>query len=871
MKKRDLPVFVLNHQDLTWRRCFNRPLEHKGESYVSYAHLQALYIKENLRLLEKYPEYRFSIECVATLENFLGNNPEYEEKIKKYLDEDRIHIPFTGHNIVDSNLISGESIVRSYLFGYNYLKNKFGYVSEGFDRNDSFGNSAQLPQIARGFGQKFCNNVVYTNLEGNYWRGLDGSTLANIDPTQSGICGGYAKYRPCPVCHGKGDETCPECGGKLIDVPYAERRRFRIGVDYDSPQREDLQGYLYISGEELLPTEEMFDWMEANRDKYNIYFTNCKELAHRYYADRLEKVDCPPEDEIHPSCEVNCNNTGTYVSRIKAKQNVRNIESRIYGLEALSVMNALSGKKGHSVDTEALWSKILFTMFHDAVTGTMVDAAYDELCDVHSEIDEALKKMEAELLTPEELANIITIVNPYGQEYSGEVTVRCPEGFAPVTEDGKRLSIIKRDGELSTVLVENLPPFSTLVCTLCEYKEEKFFHKFQYAQRKGISAVLRNEVSEETEKASGETFVIENEFYKITAESHGILEIFDKQAEKAVFKAGKYKIGELILEHDEGSPWATLSTDQRRMPMSDVTFLVCFEKTEDYQMIKFSHTKKYWGYAVDAGYEVFYTVTLPAKEKKVYFSADVDWDTQNHRIRVAFPTPLSGRSMYEIPYGVLERKPYEPNMVWPHGPSNWAGASGDYPAIGFAGVEGEGAAVALFNKGTPSYKIEEEEDGKTILLSLVRSPSVGTYLHEPESYSMTAYDEMRDPGHHHFEYALTSYVTSFTENPAVTDARSYINKVYAVSGSFTLPEMPILSGEGVRISALKPASDENGFIMRLCEYHGKREEVTISVPAYVKAVEETDLKEEKIREITVENGKAALTFEPFKIKTLRFK
>ena len=71
MKKRALPVFVINHQDLTWRRCFDRPLSFNGEDYVSYAHLQKLYILENIRLCEKYPEFRFSIECVATLRHFL--------------------------------------------------------------------------------------------------------------------------------------------------------------------------------------------------------------------------------------------------------------------------------------------------------------------------------------------------------------------------------------------------------------------------------------------------------------------------------------------------------------------------------------------------------------------------------------------------------------------------------------------------------------------------------------------------------------------------------------------------------------------------------------------------------------------------------
>ena len=65
-KVRDLPVFVINHQDLTWRRCFDRPLEFRGESFVSYAHLQKLYILENLKNAREHPEYKFMIECVAT-------------------------------------------------------------------------------------------------------------------------------------------------------------------------------------------------------------------------------------------------------------------------------------------------------------------------------------------------------------------------------------------------------------------------------------------------------------------------------------------------------------------------------------------------------------------------------------------------------------------------------------------------------------------------------------------------------------------------------------------------------------------------------------------------------------------------------------
>ena len=870
MKKRDLPVIVINHQDLTWRRCFDRTLSHRGEDYVSYAHLQKLYVLENLRLCKKHPEYRFSIECAATLRHFLKSHPEYKDELKALFDSGRLHMPFTGHNIVDSNLISGESIIRSYLFGYNYMKANFGYTADGFDRNDSFGNSAQLPQIAKGFGINWTYNVVYTNLEGSYWRGLDGSVLAKVDPKQAGICGGYAKYRPCPQCQGKGDGTCTYCGGTLIDEPFAEQRRFKIGIDENDPQNEELQGYLYISGEELLPKEEMFDWIEANREKYNIYFSNYPEIAKQYYSERISAIDCPPEDDIHPSREVNFNNTGVYVSRIKAKQNVRKIESRIYALEALSVMNGLCGKTLPDYDAEELWSSILFTMFHDAVTGTMVDSAYDELCDIHNSISLSLDSLEKELCAPETDENVVTIINPYGQRIQGEAIIPCPRGFAPETATGERLKILKRTGDSVTAFVD-IPPFSTLVCTLEKFEEKKEYHKFAYAQRKGISAVLRNDFDVEDQDGAGERFVIENEFYRITAESHGICEIFDKKLGETVAKESQYKVGEWILEHDEGSPWATLSTDMRRMGLSDVTFLVSFEKTDDYQRLVYSHTKRYWGYAVDAGYEIFYTVTLPKGEKKILFEADVDWDTQNHRLRIAFPTPLKGRNIYEIPYGYIERTPYEPNIVWPHGPSNWAGAAGDCPAIGFAGVEGQNASIAVFNRGTPSYQISKDDNGnETVFLSVLRSPSVGTYLHEPESYSMTDYDKMRDPGHHHFEYAFTSYSGDFFENSAVTDARSYNNKLFSVKGIFSLPEMPKIKCPDVRISCVKPASDGNGFIMRLCEYHGKSSTATISVPSYIKRVLETDLREKTLREIPLENGKISLEFAPFKIKTLRF-
>jgi hypothetical protein len=75
---------------------------------------------------------------------------------------------------------------------------------------------------------------------------------------------------------------------------------------------------------------------------------------------------------------------------------------------------------------------------------------------------------------------------------------------------------------------------------------------------------------------------------------------------------------------------------------------------------------------------------------------------------------------------MMARKPYENDIVLPNGDSNWASAAGDYPALHWAGVDGE-RSVALFNRGTPSYQICKDNHGaETIYLSVLRSPTMPT-------------------------------------------------------------------------------------------------------------------------------------------------
>lgn len=376
--KKKLFIIPNQHMDLVWRRCFDRDIEFGGQNFVSYADIEEIYIKDSLYLCKKYPFYRFTIESVAVLDKYLERNPEDRETIARGIREKQIYVPFTGNNIVDANLISGESLVRNYLQGYCYMKENFGHVADGADRNDAFGNSAQLPQILRKFGVKWVYHVTYSPCDAPYWRGLDGSTVYDLEPVGAGSVGGYPKYRPCPACKGYRHSPCPACGNRRIDQAHMDKRKFHLVVQESAVEENDIPCYILAGGEEIAPMEEVALWALENKEKYDIEFTNFQRYKD-YHMDRIEAVDAPPAGEIMESAECNCNNTGVYVSRIKVKQKLRALENSIFAAEALATAGYIRGLTYPSF--EDVWEKALFAMFHDAITSTHVDAAYDEICD----------------------------------------------------------------------------------------------------------------------------------------------------------------------------------------------------------------------------------------------------------------------------------------------------------------------------------------------------------------------------------------------------------------------------------------------------------------------------------------------------------
>lgn len=849
-KKPILYVIPCNHFDLAWRRPFRHRLHDNGNVYVSYSDLEQYYIEDNLALCRKYPEYKFQIESVHVAKEYLDRFPEKREQLVCLASEGRFGIPGSGDAIIDTNMVLGETIVRNFVLGILWAERMFGQKTRIAYRADAFGNSAQLPQILRGCEMDQVLQLSYTLPKGKYWAGLDGSTVLHTYIPDAGDGGYSAKYAPCGRCGGTGTvegRTCPACKGRGIDTEKALACRPHLHIAKREWVRRGY-GYILLNPEEFLPQAFTIEEAQSWKADYDVRFSNFEEPT-VHLRDLRARLDHPDPKNVHDSAELNPNNTGCYVTRIGIKQNLRRQEYRLLAAETLSVFRYLANRTYPAQELEALWGKVLFSAFHDTVCGTYVDAVDQELAEnrdlADAETDRVMRASLEALSQPAD--GVYTILNPTGCRQANTVLLKLPGLHSSVRaagEDGKDVPVVRltqRAGDTDVELfVSDIGPFGSQTIT-CRECGEVFPARAEEAEESGS--------------------VIQNDRFRITADRHGLLSIYDKKLGREISGAGTYRPGEFVLEHDEGSPWATLSADRTRIRLSGHTALQAVRKSENREELVFRTEPINRTNQNDVQIEC--SVILVKGLDRIDFKAAVRWDTYSQRLRVAFPVTGSGKQIYGIPYGFLERRPYRPTFTW-------TGRNGDWPAVNWAGVEGADGSVAVLNKGLPSYAMSACGEDTLLFLSILRSPCVPTYLHEPGYYTMKEWDGMRDAGVHTFEYAVTAYGTSFAESGVVADAQAFNAGLIASGGRVSVPVLPALHARNACIASVKRAENGQDLAMRLVEFRGVGEKAELEVPGYVKAVQKVNLLERCGTEIPITGGKADIVLRPFEIATLLF-
>ena len=108
-----------------------------------------------LRLLEEYPEYKYIQSQPAAYEMCRKYYPELFQRIKEAVKDGKWIAEGAMWVEPDTNMASGEALIRQLLYGKKYYKEEFGVDSQMLWLPDTFGYTAALPQILKSCGVKY--------------------------------------------------------------------------------------------------------------------------------------------------------------------------------------------------------------------------------------------------------------------------------------------------------------------------------------------------------------------------------------------------------------------------------------------------------------------------------------------------------------------------------------------------------------------------------------------------------------------------------------------------------------------------------------------------------------------------------------------
>lgn len=812
------PVYIVqhNHFDPTWRRCWDRTFDYKGERYRSYADLEERFIKswiENARSGATFSEGQ-----AVVIRKYLERHPEQHDEMVDLVKTGLLELTAAGETVPDTNMVSGETLLRNLVMGQRYFEETFGVIPNIGWLEDAFGQSAQMPQLFRGVGCTSVQALYYKRVPGSYWKGLDGSVLfTGVSPHQPAI-GNNIKLNPCSKCSGMGCINCHGTGlGDQSAIPDQQIRDVLLSPELALHPFT----FIVIGGEETIPNlnlSRLVDEAAAARDDVEFIYGGYDCIT-KHMAAELAKID-DADIDVSDQLEANPVSTGCYVGRIKLKQRVRRVENQLNAAERWATIASLLGAEYPTELLLTSWRNMVFLAFHDAITCDHLDSSYEELMEMLDIAEvgastiqqQALSHIEGRVDRNSEQKQLV-LYNSESWQRTDLLTLTIPntQGLpALIGQDGQPVEILDASAKGRNVTVTfPAPEVPTLgYCSLSLVEDTAPIHKGDVTFGPGT---------------------IENEYYKIRVSDLGITSLVDKRIGTEQIDTSRYLLNELILEEDIGHPWGTMQPPSFEEGLSKYTTQVQIRRTPG--MSEITLTGQYKG--DDSGtYRLSWrqVTRLYKGSERIDFHTDVNWDSAQRRLRLAFPTKLhTAKGTYSIPYGAITRSTYEPEMNVMHS------TNGDWPTVNWLDIfdAGTDRGCALLNTGTPSHKVENG----VIYLSILRSPIDSWCLNEPEFYDCPDYDGARDTGQHDFTYSLIPHAGDYASAGIEKRAREMNTPIIARfvegTGKGSLPAchsfLKLDATDNVIVTAIKKADLCDDIIIRLAETAGLHGTALIAV------------------------------------------
>ncbi|KAF9960191.1 Glycoside hydrolase, 38 vacuolar alpha mannosidase [Mortierella alpina] len=305
-----------------------------------------------LRLLEEYAEYVFVCSQAQQLEWLSQDYPKLFKEIQQASKKGRFQVIGATWVEMDCNMPSGEALCRQFLYGQRFYEKNFGARCKVFWLPDTFGYSAQLPQILKEAGAQyfFTQKLSWNNINKFpnttfTWVGLDGTKVL----THMAPCETYTAQADVAdmVRSVKNNRDLAFSNQSLL--PYGN------GDGGGGPQRAMLERLRRLKDIDGLPRCEM-GGVEAFFESVEKEAQGLQEWKGELYF------------ELH---------RGTYTSQAAIKRYNRKLEFLLRDIEIVSTLCLGRGRdyKYPKADLDLLWKDLLLNQFHDVLPGSSIELA----------------------------------------------------------------------------------------------------------------------------------------------------------------------------------------------------------------------------------------------------------------------------------------------------------------------------------------------------------------------------------------------------------------------------------------------------------------------------------------------------------------
>ncbi|KAF9572872.1 Glycoside hydrolase, 38 vacuolar alpha mannosidase [Mortierella alpina] len=748
-----------------------------------------------LRLMEDYPEYVFVCSQAQQLEWLSQDYPRLFEEIQQASKNGRFQVIGATWVEMDCNMPSGEALCRQFLYGQRFYEKNFGNRCKVFWLPDTFGYSAQLPQILKEAGAQyfFTQKLSWNNINKFpnttfTWVGLDGTKVL----THMAPCETYTAQADVSdmVRSIKNNRDLAFSNQSLL--PYGN------GDGGGGPQRAMIERLRRMKDIDGLPRCEM-GGAEA-------FFKSVEKEA-----EGLQEWKGELYFELH---------RGTYTSQAAIKRYNRKLEFLLRDVEIVSTLCLGRGRdyKYPKADLDLLWKDLLLNQFHDVLPGSCIELASIDAREIYKKVeakarcllDDGIQCLYQSPVVPGESASYVAL-NTLGwtrseiieipsqaadklQQYSAEKSTGYVRGISESMLKGFNTEELSQEGPGRV----NSDSSLSIIVEQCAfgYQDVADFEIHSKVADQRVKVLL----GDSTAFAKDKDFILENDQVIVKFNQRGhLISFFDKNEVRELVPEGQGG-NKLQLYSDVPLYWEAwdvemyhLNTGKDAGPgRARIGEVGPLRAT-----IIVEHALTKTSTAVQ-------TIILTADSPRLDFQTTVDWNEGRTLLKVEFMWDIhSDTATYDSQFGVVQR-PTTYNTSHDFAKFEVCGHK-------FADLSEHGYGVALLNDSKYGYSCH----GNVMRLSLLRSPKA------PDAHC--------DIGHHEFSFAVYPHKGTFHESNVVRESYQFnvpmiVRPVSqgALAAHTPVSLFEIEGAKNVILDTVKRAEDSDDIIVRLHEAFGGR-------------------------------------------------